>query len=283
MRVAITFKSHIINRYIIAEYKRIERDCRKFADVWFLYHTEEEVVLPAGLADKAFIINSAKVLKQGYKFTNFWWDSGYPSLLFFLEHQNYDYYWCIEYDVRYTGCWREFFSAYDDCPSDFLASYLVTKDQTPPGEWQRYPSEWQWRWKSISPDYSEDCKLACLFAVVRFSRRALQKLDEHTRRGAYGFCEAITPSIVSLSNLSVSDLNDSARDGRIVYLADTFSWCHHYTCFWQRRHHVLYHPVYGFFTKKGAIHLRDRILMRLGLRPIINRCRNAIAGVRWWR
>ncbi len=33
----------------------------------------------------------------------------FPLLKFYLFHPNYDYYWCIEEDVDFSGDWRSFF------------------------------------------------------------------------------------------------------------------------------------------------------------------------------
>ena len=50
------------------------------------------------------------------------WRGGHTDLIalhFFRTHPNYERYWFVEYDVRFSGAWRDFFGAFDDNDADF--------------------------------------------------------------------------------------------------------------------------------------------------------------------
>src|ERR1051325_6551755 len=59
---------------------------------------------------------------------------GHPDLVtlhFFRNDRDFDYYWSVEYDVRFTGSWRRFFSAFDGNCADFLTTSLRTAATDP--------------------------------------------------------------------------------------------------------------------------------------------------------
>lgn len=47
------------------------------------------------------------------------------AMHFFNAHPEFDRYWVVEYDVRFTGNWRGFFDAFEDSDSDFLSATLA--------------------------------------------------------------------------------------------------------------------------------------------------------------
>src|SRR6266498_3943291 len=48
----------------------------------------------------------------------------FPVLQFFLSHPNYDYYWFVEYDVRYTGSWNSLTSSFASFDHDFITTHI---------------------------------------------------------------------------------------------------------------------------------------------------------------
>ncbi len=61
--------------------------------------------------------------------------SHFPVLDFFLTHSDYDYYWFIEFDVRYSGDWRSFFTFFEPYTHDFIASHIRSYDEEPLWHW----------------------------------------------------------------------------------------------------------------------------------------------------
>lgn len=53
----------------------------------------------------------------------------FPTLAFFKEHQEYSYYWFIEYDVVYCGNWNSLMEDYKHDDSDFISCYIERYDR----------------------------------------------------------------------------------------------------------------------------------------------------------
>jgi hypothetical protein len=232
MRSAVLFRTHFRNRYVMDAYRQLKVQA---SNVYFLYHDESPAAADSNSAD-TFVFASRHVKEHNWVFRDFWRDG--HLLLFALEHPDYDYYWMVEYDVRYTGHWREFFSFFDDTVvEDYLASYIMLHHQNP---------QWNW-WNSINFDCPIQLRRRSFFPVVRLSNRAVKLLIDKVGRGASGMCEVIVPALLLLNDMTVGDLN---QFGKEVYRPDTFSYRYHFVAFLRDKKSVLYHPVYGFLTRR---------------------------------
>ncbi len=49
---------------------------------------------------------------------------GFPVLQFFCDNRDFDYYWAIECDVRFSGDWFFFFHSFKEANHDFLACHI---------------------------------------------------------------------------------------------------------------------------------------------------------------
>jgi hypothetical protein len=259
MRSAILFRTHLINGPIMAEYRRLRQSCQPFADVWFLYHEESEKA-PAVDVGNCFIFSSAQVAAAGFVFRDFWRDGHYPLLLFARSHPQYDYYWMIEYDVRYSGKWSDFIGRYDNCNHDLLAAYVLPVEQNP---------TWPF-WNDLSIECADEFKRRTFFPVVRLSKEGVLALDRSHSAGAVGHCEIITPTIMLLNELKVGDLNDVAP---AVYTEETYTPEYRKSAFVRTKPDHLYHPAYGVTTRRGLAHLIHRVRKRLNLLRIKPRAR----------
>jgi hypothetical protein len=61
--------------------------------------------------------------------------SHFPVLWFYLLHREFDYYWFIEFDVRYTGNWATFLRSFEPYTDDFIASHIRHISQEPYWFW----------------------------------------------------------------------------------------------------------------------------------------------------
>lgn len=215
MRRAILFRCHYLNAFILDVFRKIQDDCPD-DDVFLLYdatHCPIETDSP-----HVFIVSEADARKTTYPFINFWYHGDYPLLLFYKHRPEYEYYWMIDHDVRFTGCWRTLF---DSIPqSDFAGTDVA-----------RYHSSKDWFWwreKDYIP-LDDRLRVKAFFPVVRFSNRALNLLDRHRGKGANGFLEWAPTTILNSENYSIIDLGDhgeftpSSCRGHF-YSPDTFKW-----------------------------------------------------------
>ena len=82
-----------------------------------------------------------------------------PVLLFYRHHPNYRHYWIVEYDVRYTGPWNQFFSAFTTSDAHLLGTSLV--------QFAECPSWSHWRSLHIPPGGVKDMKRSSPGSVGR--------------------------------------------------------------------------------------------------------------------
>lgn len=123
----------------------------------------------------------------------------FPLLAFYLSHPDYDRYWAIEYDVRYTGKWEDFFRLHREADHDFITCHLRRRREEP---------RWTW-WDSLqhpTETVAPDACLRSLNVVYRLSGRALRFIDAAHRSGWRGHPEALLPTLLLRGGFSLLDL-----------------------------------------------------------------------------
>ena len=128
-----------------------------------------------------------------------------PVLWFFKKHQKYQYYWVMEYDVRFTGDWRVFFDAFEDNASELLATTLYR---------HRFRPDWQhWRTLTAPMPVPEHERVRGLFPLYRLSNTALARLESAYLTGWGGHYEVTIPTILTKAGMRIEDFGG---DGEFV-------------------------------------------------------------------
>ena len=116
-KTAILFVTHIYNEEIEHQINKLRAEAEDFASVYVVYQADKvKLSLPEDVKRHAFTIDMLN--KQGY---TSWgctiMDGNFHFVLldFYRHHPEYDYYWLIEYDVRFNGNWRTFGSPEKTC------------------------------------------------------------------------------------------------------------------------------------------------------------------------
>ena len=212
--------------------KNIGDKCK--LDVFFLYHQKDTCVPMIIQNYPHYIFRSDVLFSMGYKPISDSLIPGsnhFPLLKFYKEFPQYDYYWLVEDDVRFTGDWSDFFDAFEMDNSDFISSYL-----------RKYADEPDWPWWGSLKNCGtgvETCDLVHTFnPIYRISNRALERVDKCLKDGWSGHHEVLFPTLLAMSGMSVRDFNDGKS---MFYFNETFS---HLPLKPQDvRHNVLYHPI----------------------------------------
>jgi hypothetical protein len=116
----------------------------------------------------------------------------------FASDPTHDWYWYVEYDVRFTGDWRRFFEACSGLDADLLTCHV-----------RRYVDEPKWtHWPLSHPVHSVPLasRLRSFNVVVRFSRRALSALHDLHKAGWAGHHEVLVPTLLRAEGLEIADL-----------------------------------------------------------------------------
>ena len=124
-----------------------------------------------------------------------------PLMWYFHENPQYDYYWVMEYDVRFTGEWSSFFGHFAASRSDLLATTLFDFDFRP--GWDN------WGTLQSPRPVPERERVRALFPLHRLSNAALRALHEAYSEGWSGHYEVTIPTILKTRGLTLEDIGGS--------------------------------------------------------------------------
>jgi hypothetical protein len=225
-RPAILYLSHVANGTLWRAYRRLERECRGLADVYFVLNLSSESIPPG--AEGTFPITPANRDALGHPSrlgkVGWWMDtapshtrdiqSGFDQVLLAFRQvkPEYDHYWIVEYDVEFSGHWSELFRAFTDNMSDLLCTSMHRYETNP---------TWAW-WKSLAwPQQSKPELIRGFFPFARLSGRAIDAIIDAGRNGVDGFYEAVWPTVVNHRGLVIEDIGG---DGQFVRPGNLNRW-----------------------------------------------------------
>jgi len=130
----------------------------------------------------------------------------FPVLDFFLSHPEYDYYWVIEFDVRYTGEWGSFLRAFEPYDHDLITSHIR--------RFHEEPRFWWWYSLNHPQEIIDRARYLRSFNVIyRISKRALALIHDKQRNGWRGYPEVLLPTLL---DMGCCTLLDFGGDGEFV-------------------------------------------------------------------
>jgi len=199
----ILFQTHIITKDILHEFQKIFTATEGYADTYLLYDDKGMTVPNEVEKLKYFSFNKKTISQLNYpmvidekivsQFPNIKAIHHVQNQLglinFYLENQHYKFYWFIEYDVRYSGNWEEFFKCFDDKnKSDLLTAQIRFYNEEP--EWNL--------WYLNHPVYSidESKRIASFNTIMRLSNEALKFLHDSLSDGWAGHLEVLIPTLL---------------------------------------------------------------------------------------
>lgn len=131
----------------------------------------------------------------------------FPLMDFYLTHSGYDYYWHVEFDVRYTGNWGSFLRQFDARDDDFITCHIRRFSEEPDWYWWNFFSHPQ---KTIP----RDAFIRSYNVIFRISSRALAFLHGQFEDGWRGHSEVSFPTLLSHGGFSIRDFGG---DGDFVF------------------------------------------------------------------
>lgn len=225
-KTAILVLSHVIDKHISASFENIKEECFGQYDVTFLCDNstgafdscknDDEYFLFTmgdlkaldypGKSAVTYMEESRKVNPYHKNFNFVPGSTDLPILLHYRNNPGYEYYWVIEYDVRYSGSWRQFFSCFAKNDADLLGTTLTRHRDVP--NWYHWPSL-----DLLDLPVGKDAYLRGFFPVYRLSNRALAQLDRDYRRGIKGHYECLVPTVLHHAGMTIEDIGG---DGEFV-------------------------------------------------------------------
>jgi len=215
-RSAILFQTHIISNDILSEFQNISNESEGIGDAYLLCDDKKIDITKKvkkyryicfnkeGISDLNYPIvkdeqRGAEVpLNKAFQYCNY----QLSILKFFLENRDYDYYWYIEYDVRYSGKWRDFFDYFNN-DKDLITSHIRFYDEEP--KWLF----WYLKHPNLSiPDLK---RIRSFNPVMRISNKALTYLHESFLDGWIGHLEVLIPTLLHNNGFELEDFGGSGK------------------------------------------------------------------------
>lgn len=134
--------AHYIDQNILNQFKKMKKSCEDTYDVKFLYDNSRSDFNPSHFSpDQDYHLFSSRSITDKYRFDQFSSSNAiFPGnvilpILEFAEDNDYCFIWKVEYDVRFTGEWVEFFDFFKDNSSDLLGTTLFRYNFRPSWPW----------------------------------------------------------------------------------------------------------------------------------------------------
>ena len=222
---------------IIKEFNRIKSSCSTDFDVVLNYdNTRKDFKKIDGINEHLFDVEIIKknvdypfkeIEKQPwtYKKSPLWCNTEISLVYFYLKKPNYKNYWVVEYDVRFSGEWIDFFNFFSESDSDIISAYTLRYKENP---------DW-FMWQRTNKDIKNEDKVHMFIPVFRLSARALKLLSIRYSQGYYGFCEVIIPTLLNIGGYKLEGLGDFCDKSY-------FNWEKIQDCVGKEKN-KLYHPV----------------------------------------
>ncbi len=243
-----------ISKPVLKLYNRISAAVGNTSDVFILFHSKRNIVpkIPQGV--KVDIFTNDILSSMGYtpiRSTLVPGSNHFPILKFFLEHPQYDHYWCIEDDVVFNGNWIDFFNSVP-FQYDFVTSHIRSYKDQPKWFW--------WNTYKVPGEESPEYTINSFNPTYRISASALSYIDQCLKKGYQGHHEVLLPSLLFKAGYQLADLG--SVDNRIT---PHLSLCTLTSMRWRPvflrpgdKKNILYHPVKPNLNLKQFVDLIKR-------------------------
>ncbi len=271
--LALTFKTHYLDSAIRSEFRKLRKECAHH-DVFLLHNQSTYPIFPKR---SRFLFTNRDLLRSGYPLVHPWYDAHFPLLLFYRRNPHYDYYWQVEYDVRYTGNWADVVDRASPC--DLLTTFAYEYHQIP-----KFPF-----WEGPSIPFPKQRMRFTFMPVMRISRPALEYLDSLHQRGTSAFSEVILGTFLREAGFSSLTLKEAiavpAGAPGLSYDETTFRWRPVFDEVGNRPN-TLYHPVRKPPPLYGRLFQKIASLTPVGLPshdPLMKKVLNTMATTDYLR
>lgn len=211
-RSALLWMTHVWNDDLEAEFKKIlHNKDPDFPEVWLILdsRTPDSADL-RNRFQRCHIFNEEELFRclhyTHHEGVILFDNMHFPVLDFYLSRPEYDYYWVIEFDVRYTGDWGRFLHAFSMYNHDLVTSHIRHFHEEP---------GWWW-WDSLqhgSKTIDRGRYLRSFNVIYRISNRALAMVHDAQQDGWYGHPEELLPTLLYNNGFSLLDFGG---DGEFV-------------------------------------------------------------------
>jgi hypothetical protein len=197
----ILLSTHILNEYILEQYRKLSRVADKYIDLFLLIEMDanEGSNLLEGIQYYPF--NEEMLNQLNYEpvaETIIPGSNHFAVLLFYRSYPHYKYYWNIEYDVIFNGNWSLLFDHFTAIEFDFISSHLKEQPLCP---------NWYW-WQSLhlkTLSIPLHLQIKSFNPIYRLSNNAIKELDRLLSEGNSGHHEVLIPTVLNYLGYQIND------------------------------------------------------------------------------
>lgn len=205
-REAILYLSHFCSPAVSREVARLRSELDRHYDIFVTGYCRSRGALDGidSVPTREYSADDLMSLPYPAKTSrfdldNFFGNADLVSMKFFLERPDYDYYWLIEYDVRFSGAWPQLFGDLSSSSADLLCTTMQT--------WAEHPN-WA-HWETLISGGEQvplERRVKGFMPFSRASHALLKECDARYRKGWGGHHEVAWPTIASLAGLTLEDI-----------------------------------------------------------------------------
>lgn len=222
-QTAVVLQTHYVDRPLIKLFSKLAASCPPGYEAMLLMHVPAGTQKPVLIADVPHhFVTTPEIRYPAYKAKSGigaeWhvWKGGnvdLSALHLFRMHPEYNDYWFVEYDVRFSGDWATLFKNFERSDADFLTTSLRRAIVQP--NWMH--------WWTLQPPATESPsmpvrladreRICCFMPIFRVSQAGMQVMDQAYRQGWSGHSEVTWPTLINHAGLRVEDISG---DGEFV-------------------------------------------------------------------
>ena len=200
------FLTHRWTPQIARHYARLQQEAADVVDVFLAFQPARDssapaeadfVVRPAEAAER-FAVRHAEFIAGKRRGTTGYTDLIWANLFLSPELERYQRFWLVEYDVDYSGNWRDFFSAVSPYGEDLLVTRLRKLSHDP---------HWRQQYDYAQPSGLLADPLIGFFPISRLSRALAERYPQIVANAEWrGHFEMVLPNAAASAGFSVGDI-----------------------------------------------------------------------------
>jgi hypothetical protein len=204
----VLYRTHLFNPMIRREFSRLRAEVADCPH-WIVGYLRDDAPAAPIQATNLRMYRRADLAALPYpeKIASATWskpngDNDLPVHSFYREQPDYDYYWIVEYDVRFTGHWGKLFDRLRRSKADLLSTTIQDYEENP---------GWWWWSTLVDAPRGPVQRVRCFNPFCRLSNGALAAIDEWYREGGGGHYEATWSSVCKTVGLRIEDIGGTGR------------------------------------------------------------------------
>jgi hypothetical protein len=220
---AILYRTHFWTAALEAELLKLAEAVGDRYDIWVIGYAEAGVDFAVPPPARKILFNQRHLRALGLPASCPCHPAPIPPrnldwalLQFYRMIPEYQHYWMIEYDVRYSGNWDHLLQELDDPAVDLLATVIQRRSEHP--GWSHWYSLCTLPVDGLPQHHDRQVK--AFAPMMRLTQRAFAAVDAAYRRGWHGHYEALWPTVIEAAGMRIEDIGGSgsftpaARVGR---------------------------------------------------------------------